>query len=173
MERGSAYRKRTTSWPLSLAARRKRERCREGAKCKSEINVQSILGECGSSLSSTVMIITSLRIPRATALRGIVRTLTSTPRCYNDAANGQGATKDPTHPNLYYHPSGQSTILSFLSSTPSAGSSTILGSLPQGGGLGDFKEEPKFLYAPSFLFADGMSSQLERSYIHRSKKVYD
>jgi hypothetical protein len=92
---------------------------------------------------------TTARIPRILALRGIrIRTLSSTPRSYN---SGNSATKDPSHPNLYYHPSGRSTILSFLPNTPVQGSSTILGSLPEGGELGDFKEEPKFLYVIPLL----------------------
>ena len=102
------------------------------------------------SMSTTNMITTTAaRIPRALALRSIrLRTLSSTPCRYN---SGNGATKDPSHPNLYYHPSGRSTILSFLPNTPVQGSSTILGSLPEGGELGDFKEEPKFLQVFPFL----------------------
>lgn len=96
------------------------------------------------SMSTTTMLSnTTARIP-SLALRSLrIRTLSTTPRQYN---SGNGATKDPSHPNLYYHPSGRSTILSFLPHTPVEGSSTVLGSLPEGGELGDFKEEPKFLY---------------------------
>jgi hypothetical protein len=93
--------------------------------------------------------ITVTRIPRALALRNLrLRTLSSTPRRYNEANR---PTKDPSHPHLYYHPSGQSTILSFLPTSPVQGSSTVLGSLPMGGELGDFKEEPKFLYVLLFI----------------------
>lgn len=56
--------------------------------------------------------------------------------------------KDPSHPNLYYHPSPSlpnGTALSFLPSPPAKGSRTVLGHLPMGGGLEDFREEPQFL----------------------------
>ena len=93
-----------------------------------------------------------------------MRTISSTPRRYD---SNNGATKDPSHPNLYYHPSGRSTILSFLPHTPVQGSSTILGSLPEGGELGDFQEEPKFLQVFPYLLDDEL---IGRKVLHSTIK---
>lgn len=98
---------------------------------------------------SSILTPTTRSIPRI--LRGIPsRSIASSSRRYNESQGDSGGpTKDPSHPYLYYHPSpsNQSTILSFLPTPPSQGSSTILGHLPTGGSLEHFKEGPKFLYA--------------------------
>ena len=65
--------------------------------------------------------------------------------------NPPPSSKDPNHPQLWYHPLPQTfpprIALSFLPHPPLEGSKTILGYLPadSAAGLRDFKEEPRFL----------------------------
>lgn len=90
------------------------------------------------------------RIPRSLTSLGSRRLFCTTFACRQQPQQQQpaaGSSKDPSHPNLWYHPSPsiRGTALSFLPTQPVRGSRTILGHLPLGGGLEDFREEPGFL----------------------------
>lgn len=61
-------------------------------------------------------------------------------------------------------------MLSFLASQPVQGSRTILGHLPLGGGLEDFREEPEFLYVLLFLFGEDAAERSYRKLLHTSIK---
>lgn len=76
------------------------------------------------------------------------------------------ASKDQSHPNLYYHPfpdpqPGRIAI-SFLPDRPRDGSRTIMGYLPmKGGDLSDFKENYDFTCVLSTQRVNGFTVSLE------------
>lgn len=79
------------------------------------------------------------------------RSFTSCHPLQHPSSSSSSSSKDPSHPNLYYHtvtepPPGR-IALSFLPDPPEQGSSTILGYLPLDGGAGldDLQEEPRFM----------------------------
>jgi len=79
------------------------------------------------------------------------RTFTTTRAALNSSADKANSSKDPNHPNLWYHTLPDTLppriALSFLPTPPQYGSRTVLGYLPanSSAGLRDFKEEPRFL----------------------------
>ena len=79
------------------------------------------------------------------------RTFTTTRAALNSSADNANSSKDPNHPNLWYHTLPDTLppriALSFLPTPPQYGSRTVLGYLPanSSAGLRDFKEEPRFL----------------------------
>ncbi|KAJ7481540.1 hypothetical protein FB451DRAFT_1236331 [Mycena latifolia] len=96
---------------------------------------------------------------------------------------------DPARPDLHYHlvdpptplsPNLPVFALSFLSSSPSAGSSTILGWLParatgndEGAGLNDFKENPKFRVLLHEALQDGLREGVDDIQINGAIQLGD
>lgn len=99
----------------------------------------------------------------ATLLRPLVRAGPRALLTRSSSSLPPGTTKDPSHPNLYYHltpppPSAPKSIaLSFLPTAPTP--STYLGTLPAvpGAGLNDFHENPAFRPVLHEAIKDGLA----------------